>query len=237
MVGAAGLRRRAGGRARQRQIAGAVRAVVARGIDRFLRRHRMGGGATLVQRQCRALRDFLFRDQPVVRRQPPAAVIEGDHSLGRFRRSLPRCLVPRRDTQPVHAELVRGASDAPRRRAGVAPSSERVADQHAAFLAQQQPRQRRLPRRAGAMGQDHFADAQRRQLVGHGVASARQHRGLHALGLEAQEAAHAGRHPRASLLHRGGAARSAALLRLLAQGHRQRRDGRAAGEAGDPQGP
>ena len=41
---------------------------------------------------------------------------------------------------------------------------------------------------------------------------------------------------RASVLHRGGPARSAPLLRLLAQGHRQRRDGRAAGEARDPQG-
>ncbi len=36
------------------------------------------------------------------------------------------------------------------------------------FWLRQQPRQRRLPRRAGAMGQDHGADVQRRQLVGHG---------------------------------------------------------------------
>ncbi len=54
---------------------------------------------------------------------------------------------------------------------------------------------------------------------------------------QAQEAAHPCRHARASVLHRGGPARSAPLLRLLAQGHRQRRDGRAAGEARDPQGP
>ena len=114
---------------------------------------------------------------------------------------------------------------------------ERLADQHAAFLAQQQSRQRRLPWRAGAMGQDHGADVHGRQLVGHGAASARQYRGLHARGLQAQEAAHPGRHARASVLHRGGPARSAPLLRLLAQGHRQRRDGRAAGEARDPQGP
>ena len=53
---------------------GPVRAVVARRSDRFLRRDRMGGGAALVQRQRRALGHFLLRDQPVVRRQPAAAV-------------------------------------------------------------------------------------------------------------------------------------------------------------------
>ena len=93
-----------------------------------------------------------------------------------------------------------------------------------------------LARRAGAMGQDHGADVHGRQLVRHGAASARQYRGLHARGLQAQEAAHPRRQPRARLLHRGRAARSAPLPRLLAQGHRQRRDGRAAGEARDPQG-
>ncbi len=77
----------------------------------------------------------------------------------------------------------------------------------------------------------------RRQLVRHGAASARQHRGLRARRLQAQEAADARRHARAPVLHRGRPARSAALLRLLAQGHRQRRHGRAAGEACDPQGP
>jgi hypothetical protein len=54
--------------------------------------------------------------------------------------------------------------------------------------------------------------------------------------VEAQEASHPQRLARASVLHRGGQARSASLLRLLAQGHRQRRDGRAAGQARDPQG-
>ena len=52
----------------------------------------------------------------------------------------------------------------------------------------------------------------------------------------AQEAAHPCRHACASVLHRGRPARSARVFRLLAQGHRQRRDGRAAGEARHPQG-
>ena len=46
---------------------------------RLLRRHRMGGGATLVQRQSRPHRHFLLRDEPMVRRQSDAAVAEGDH--------------------------------------------------------------------------------------------------------------------------------------------------------------
>ena len=167
--------------------------------------------------------------------QPPS--LQRDHSVGRLRRSLPRRAVPWRAAQSVHAQLVRGASDASCGGPRVPASSQRLADQHAAFLAQQQPGQRRVPGCAGAMGQDHRADVQRRQLVGHGAASARQHRSLHARGDPAQEASDPRRHPRAPVLHRGGAQRSAAVLRLLAQGHRQRRHGRAAGEARDPQGP
>src|SRR5262249_11896478 len=194
-------------------------------------------GAALVLGQGRPVRHIVFCHQPVVRRQSSAAVTGGDHSLGRLRRSLPRRAVPRRTAQPVHAELVHGAFDAPRRWSGVPAPSEPLADQYAAFLAAQQSRQRRLPRRAGAMGQDHGADVQRRQLVGYGIASAREHRGLHAGGDAAQEAPHPRRHACASVLLRGRTARSAALLRVLAQRHRQRRDEGAAGEARDPQGP
>ena len=93
-----------------------------------------------------------------------------------------------------------------------------------------------LARRAGAVGQDHGADAHGRQLDRLRAASARQHRGVYARRLQAQEAPHPQRLARASVLHRRGQARSAPLLRLLAQGHRQRRDGRAAGQARDPQG-
>ena len=93
-----------------------------------------------------------------------------------------------------------------------------------------------LARRAGAVGQDHGADADGRQLDRLRAASARQHRGVYARRVEAQEASHPQRLACASVLHRGGQARSASLLRLLAQGHRQRRDGRAAGQARDPQG-
>src|SRR5438045_1932328 len=74
----------------------------------------MGGGAAVVQRQGRAVGHFVFRHQPMVRRQPPAAVVEGDHPLGGLRRHLPRRAVPRRHLERVHDQLVHGASDAPR---------------------------------------------------------------------------------------------------------------------------
>ena len=238
MVGAAGLRRGAGRRPRQRQIAGPVRAVVARRGDRFLRRDRMGGGAALVQRQGRAVRHLLFRHQPVVRRQSPAAVAEGDHSLGGLRRSLPRRAVPWRHPERVHDQLVHRAPDAPRDRPrGAAPC--RTAGRPtrcgtgcttistAARLRGAQAQWDRITVPMLTVG----------NWTGFGAASARQHRSVHARRVEAQEASHPQRHARASVLHRGGQARSASLLRLLAQGHRQRRDGRAAGQARDPQGP
>ena len=53
-----------------------------------------------------------------------------------------------------------------------------------------------------------------RQLVGHGAASARQYRSLHAGGDPAQEIAHPSRLARAPVLHRGGPARSDPLPRL-----------------------
>ena len=65
-------------------------------------------------------------------------------------------------------------------------------------------------------------------------APARQHRGLHVRRVEAQEAAHPHRHALPPVPRRGGAHRPAALVRLLAEGHRHRHHGRAAGEARDP---
>ena len=96
MVGAARLRRRPRRRPRQRQVARPMRTLVARRSGRSLRRHRMGGGAALVQRQCRAARHLLFRHQSMVRRQSAAAGVKGDHSLGGICRSLSRRAVPRR---------------------------------------------------------------------------------------------------------------------------------------------
>src|SRR5262245_45562212 len=84
MVGAQGVCGGARRRAGQRQIPRPMRTVVARGVDRLLRCDRVGGGAVVVLGQGRAIGHILFRHQPVVRRQSPAAVVEGDHSVGRF---------------------------------------------------------------------------------------------------------------------------------------------------------
>ena len=237
MVGAEGLRRGARRRPRQRQVARPVRAVVARRGDRFLRRHRMGGGAAVVQRQGRAVRHFLLRHQPVVRRQSAAAVAEGDHSVGRLRRHLPRRAVPRRHPQRVHDQLVHRASDASR--AWAAPRSiSRTAGR---------------PTRCGIWLHNNLdsgalrgAQAQWDRItvpllsVGNWTGFALHLRGnteafMRAASKHKKLRIHTGI-ARASVLHRGGQARSAPLLRLLAQGHRQRRDGRAAGQARDPQG-
>ena len=164
MVGAARLRRGARRRPRLGQVAGAMRAVVIGGGGRFLRRHRMGRGAALVQRQGRTLGHFLLRDQPVVRRQPPAAVIEGDDPVGGLRRHLPRRAVPRRHFERVHDQLDHRAHHASRHGPRGAASAGRLDGQHAVALDAPQPRQRRAGRRAGAVGPDHGAVPLGRQL-------------------------------------------------------------------------
>jgi hypothetical protein len=185
MVGAAGLRHNAHRRPRQRQESGPVRALVAGGGDRFLRCHRMGGGAALVRRERRPTRHFLLRDQSMVRRAATAAILKGDHPVGRLCRHLPRCALSRRHLQPVHVELVHRAPVAPHARPRVAASPEGLGSEHAASLAEPQSRQRRLCRRAGRLGQDQCAALFGRQLDRLRPASTRQHGSLCARRLAA----------------------------------------------------
>ena len=177
---------------------------------------------------------FAINQWFVANLQPPS--LEGDHAVGGLRRHLPRRAVPRRHPQRVHDQLVH--------RAPMHHIMGRAA-QHMPDGWQTNTLWHWLHNNLDS-GALRGAQAQWDRITvpmltvgnwtGFGAASARQHRGLHARGLEAQEAAHPQRLARASVLHRGGQARSAPLLRLLAQGHRQRRDGRAAGQARDPQG-
>ena len=109
---------------------------LAEAVD-LLRCHRMGGGAAVVQRQCRAPRHLLFRHQSMVRRQSAAALVEGDHSLGGICRSLSRRAVSWRPLQPVHDQLVHRAFAASSARPRLAAPAGRLADQYAAFLAAQ----------------------------------------------------------------------------------------------------
>ena len=106
------------------------------------------------------------------------------------------------------------------RRAQLQP--RRVPQRHDVELHAQRPRLRVLAPVQRALGQDQGAGLQRRQLGRLLAASARQHRGLHVCGVEAQEAAHPHRHALPPVPLRGGAHRPAALVRPLAEGHRHR---------------
>ena len=69
-----------------------------------------------------------------------------------------------------------------------------------------QPRQRLVSRAPAGLGEHRLPALQRGQLERDGPAPAREHRGLHARGVEAQEAAHPRRHalPRASTRRKAG---------------------------------
>ena len=87
---------RARGRARLGQVPGQVRAELVRGSGRFLRRDRVDREAAVVLRQRRHARHLLPRALPVARREPAAAVAEGDHAVGRPRRPVSRPGLSRR---------------------------------------------------------------------------------------------------------------------------------------------
>ncbi len=232
MVGAARLRRGARRRPRHRQVARPMRAVVVRRGGRFLRRHRMGGGAAVVQRQCRAARHFLFRDQSMVRRQsaPPSlkAIIPWEGFADLYRDAL----LPRRHPEPVHDQLVHGASaciTCSGARRNISPTAGRstrcisgcaTISTAARFAARRRSGTRSMCRCSpSAIGR-----AWRLHLRGNTEAfmrAATPHKKLRI---------HLGSHVH-PFYTEDGRRRSDPLLRLLAQGHRQRRDGRAAGQA------
>ena len=146
-------------------------------------------------------------------------------------------LLPRRHPQRVHDQLVHRAPDAPHAwaaRRSTCRTAGRPTRCGTGCTTTSTAARCAARRRSGTGSRCRCCTVG--NWTGFGAASARQHRGVHARRLEAQEAAHPHRLARASVLHRGRQARSAPLLRLLAQGHRQRRDGRAAGQARDPQG-
>ena len=238
MVGAARLLLRARRRARLRQVTGAVRAVFAAGGDRLLRRDRMGRPPALEQRPRRHHRHLVLRPHAVVGGQSQAAVAHMHRAVGGRRRSVPRHPLSRRHFRlRLHRQLVYHPHGASHARPRLREQSRHLSGQRAVAVHAQQPRQRHVQEPAGAMGQDRSADVGGRQLVRHGTAPARRHRGLCARRIEEQEAAHPLRHALPSVLQRGRPARPAPLLRLLAQGHRQRRDAGAAGQARHPHRP
>ena len=115
----------------------------------------------------------------VARREPAAAVAEGDHAVGRARRSVSRPGLSRRHLRDgLHRQLVIDAHRAPPARAAAQLQPRRVPQRHDVELHAQRPRLRVLAHEQRALGQDHGAGLQRRQLGRLLDASARQHRGV-----------------------------------------------------------
>ena len=126
-----------------RLLARLHRSFLAARDQGFLRLHRMGRRAAVVERQGRAQRHLLLRHQPVARRLAAAAASRRDVHLGRRGRLVPRHDAPRRHPLDVLGELVRhaGQDRAVRRRRA----------------RQAQPRARRAGVRAGDLSEDELA--------------------------------------------------------------------------------
>ena len=105
-MGAGRLCHRARGFARRRAIAGISRRVVSARGARPARLHRMGGHATLVERQGRHQRDFLLRHEPVARGAAAPAASRRTMHLGRLIRLLPGAGPPWRHSLRLPGELV-----------------------------------------------------------------------------------------------------------------------------------
>ena len=144
-MGAGRLCLRAGQLARLRPLARLCRALVAARDPGFLRLHRMGRPAAVVERQGRPVRHLLLRDQPVEGGEPAAEAPRGDLRLGGLCRLLPRVEPQRRHLQHLCAELVRHAgqdraarsrhprpSQPDERRLGVGPGHARATRRWAA---------------------------------------------------------------------------------------------------------
>ena len=124
-MGAARLRLRARRFTRRRLLARLHRSFLAARDQGFLRLHRMGGRAALVERQSRPQRNFLLRHQPVARRLDAAAAPRRDVRLGRRRRLVSRHDASWRHSLDVLGELVRhaGQDRAIRRRRSAASAA------------------------------------------------------------------------------------------------------------------
>ena len=170
--------------------------------------------------------------------EPQAAVAQMHRAVGRRRRPVPRHPLSRRHLrQRLHLRLVHHAHGASSARPRLPEQPRYVPGQRAvAFMRHsldsgafkgQQAQWDNIDLPMWAVG----------NWSGMGLHLRGATEGYIARGVEAQEAAHPLRHALPSILQRGRTAGSVALLRPLAQGHRQRRHGRAAGQARDPHRP
>ena len=157
-MGAARLCLRARRFTRRRLLARLHRSFLAARDQGFLRLHRMGGRAALVERQGRPQRHFLLRHQPVARRLAAAAASRRHVRVGRLRRLVPRHDASRRHSLDLLGELVRHAGQdraIRRRRARQAQprarrTGVRAGDADGGRTRQEPRRFRRRDRRASA---------------------------------------------------------------------------------------
>ncbi len=109
---------------------GVHRSFLAARNQGFLRLHRMGRRAALVERQGRAQRHFLLRHEPVARRLAAAAASRRHVRVGRLGRLVPRHDASRRHPLDVLGELVRHAGQGrairPRRERRPQPRARRT---------------------------------------------------------------------------------------------------------------
>ena len=248
-MGAARLRLRARGFTRCRLFAGPGRSVLAARDQGFLRLHRMGRRAAVVERQGRAQRHLLLRLEPVARRDAAAAASRRDVHLGGLRRLVSRHDAPRRHPLHVLGELVRHAGEdraVRRRRARQAQPRARRAGVRAGDAVgagtRQQPRavRRRHPRPSAGgrlpprpladLGEGDDAVPLVGQLGRPAAASARQFRGLLSRGGEEQMAGSARHRALDAFLHRLRPRIAAPLLRPL-PARQEQRLGQAAARA------
>ena len=206
--------------ARLGQVAGQIGAELVPGRRRLLRCDRVDREAGLVLRQRRHARHLVSRELAVARRQPAAAVAESDHAVGRPRRPVSRPGVSRRHFRDgLHSHLV--ATNMAHHLLGRPRSYNPDAFNNnmlwncAATTS--------IPSSGACAARDWDKITVPLYSVGNwggfATASARQHRGLHARGVEAQEAAHPHRHALPSVPFGGRPHRPAALVRSLAERH------------------
>ena len=183
---------------------------------------------------CSASRITRRSQWRVANMQPPSlkAIMPWEGRADQYR---DQALSRRHFRAGLHRQLVAHAHRAPpARRARAATTPTRSTTTCCGTTMRNDLDSRVVAHEQRALGQDHGAALQRRQLGRLLDAPARQHRGLHERRVEAQEAAHPHRHALPSVPFGRRAHRPAALVRSLAEGHRHRDHGRAAGEARDP---
>ena len=252
-MGAARLRLRARRFTRRRLLARRHRSFLAARNQRFLRLHRMGRRAALVQRQSRPQRHFLLRHESVARRLAAAAASRRHVRVGRLGRLVPRHDASRRHSLDVLGELVRHAGEdravrrrrerrpQPRaRRIGVRPGDavRRTARQEPRRFRRQHPApsdgRSISPRPLAGVGQGDGAAVLGGQLGRPGPASARQFRRLRARGVEAEVARGARHRALDAFLHRLRPRAAARLLRLFPARQEGRLGEAAEGAAANP---